>query len=262
MNAAEYRRVFDLVLDDDGVLERLEHLRAGARGTGEAQPIDVIARIVDRIPADQMGDAKTLLSLTKQVLDAMSAGGAAGGRARLDDEESMSRFLVAASQKLFARETEATLRSADAPKASERNGGRARDDEITDDPAAFRAELEALPDEPLDAVAIEGAPEQLGVYLHYLVHLDSDEQARGLRARLRAFLGTREPALLDVLEEYLELLRPGTTGPVRHEAARRLQAVIPGARRVELVGAGHLAALDEPAGYAREVLAFCGSLPP
>jgi pimeloyl-ACP methyl ester carboxylesterase len=51
-------------------------------------------------------------------------------------------------------------------------------------------------------------------------------------------------------------------GPVRHEAARRLQAVIPGARRVELVGAGHLAALDEPAGYAREVLAFCGSLPP
>lgn len=47
----------------------------------------------------------------------------------------------------------------------------------------------------------------------------------------------------------------------RLDAGRALCAVIPGARRVELADAGHLSLLDDPAGYAAAVGAFCRELP-
>jgi len=58
------------------------------------------------------------------------------------------------------------------------------------------------------------------------------------------------------------LLNGSLDSPARHEAARELQAAISDAQRVELPGAGHLAALDDPPGYARIVTAFCRDLPP
>jgi 3-oxoadipate enol-lactonase len=45
--------------------------------------------------------------------------------------------------------------------------------------------------------------------------------------------------------------------PARLAAGARLAATIPGARQVQLPGAGHLAALDDPARYAQIVAAFC-----
>lgn len=48
----------------------------------------------------------------------------------------------------------------------------------------------------------------------------------------------------------------------RHQAGRRLQVTIPGAQRVQLPGAGHLALLDDPAGYVQAVTAFCSGLSP
>jgi 3-oxoadipate enol-lactonase len=47
----------------------------------------------------------------------------------------------------------------------------------------------------------------------------------------------------------------------RRESGRTLQAAIPGAQRVMLAGAGHLAALDDPPAYADAVYAFCSVLP-
>jgi pimeloyl-ACP methyl ester carboxylesterase len=47
----------------------------------------------------------------------------------------------------------------------------------------------------------------------------------------------------------------------RLDAGRTLCRAIPGARRVELKDAGHLALLDDPAGYAAAVHAFCRGLP-
>jgi pimeloyl-ACP methyl ester carboxylesterase len=47
----------------------------------------------------------------------------------------------------------------------------------------------------------------------------------------------------------------------RREAGQRLQAAIPGARRVELPGTGHLALLDCPAAYVQAVTEFCVGLP-
>ncbi|HMA12708.1 MAG TPA: alpha/beta hydrolase [Steroidobacteraceae bacterium] len=47
----------------------------------------------------------------------------------------------------------------------------------------------------------------------------------------------------------------------RREAGRRLAAIIPGASRVELPNAGHLALLDDPAAYAAAVASFLDGLP-
>jgi 3-oxoadipate enol-lactonase len=58
------------------------------------------------------------------------------------------------------------------------------------------------------------------------------------------------------------LLNGSLDSPARHQAALGLQAAIPGARRTVLPGAGHLAALDDPPGYAAIVNAFCQGLPP
>lgn len=47
----------------------------------------------------------------------------------------------------------------------------------------------------------------------------------------------------------------------RKDAARALGTEIPGARRTELHHGGHLALLDDPAGYCAAVSAFCRELP-
>ena len=58
------------------------------------------------------------------------------------------------------------------------------------------------------------------------------------------------------------ILNGSLDSAARCETGRTLQAAIPGAQHRELAGAGHLAALDDPAGYARVVSAFCLALPP
>jgi pimeloyl-ACP methyl ester carboxylesterase len=58
------------------------------------------------------------------------------------------------------------------------------------------------------------------------------------------------------------ILNGSLDSAARLAAGRKLQTVIAGARRQELPGAGHLAALDDPAAYAAAVAAFCRALPP
>jgi len=58
------------------------------------------------------------------------------------------------------------------------------------------------------------------------------------------------------------ILNGSHDSPARLEAGHSLQASISGARQVGLPGAGHLALLDDPAGYVAAVGAFCDALPP
>jgi 3-oxoadipate enol-lactonase len=51
-------------------------------------------------------------------------------------------------------------------------------------------------------------------------------------------------------------------GTERQGAGSKLQAVIPGAQRVELPDAAHLALLDNPTAYARAISEFCAKLGP
>jgi pimeloyl-ACP methyl ester carboxylesterase len=57
------------------------------------------------------------------------------------------------------------------------------------------------------------------------------------------------------------ILNGSLDSAARREAGRRLAASIPDARRIELPGAGHLALLDAPAGYAAALTGFCATLP-
>lgn len=57
------------------------------------------------------------------------------------------------------------------------------------------------------------------------------------------------------------VLNGALDSPARRAAGRELKDAIPGARQLELAGAGHLAALDDPAGYAVAVTSFCRDLP-
>ena len=57
------------------------------------------------------------------------------------------------------------------------------------------------------------------------------------------------------------LINGALDSAARREAGRDLEATIPGARHIELAGAGHLAALDDPLAYARAVASFCAGLP-
>src|SRR5690606_21276089 len=57
------------------------------------------------------------------------------------------------------------------------------------------------------------------------------------------------------------ILNGGLDSPERLQAASALQLAMPQARCVQLPGAGHLALLDDPPGYAREVIAFGRQLP-
>ncbi len=57
------------------------------------------------------------------------------------------------------------------------------------------------------------------------------------------------------------VLNGGHDSPARLAAGRSLQAAVPGASRIELAAAGHLAALDDPQGYAAAVGHFCRNLP-
>lgn len=70
------------------------------------------------------------------------------------------------------------------------------------------------------------------------------------------------PPQFAALDVPVLLLNGAQDSQERREASRRLQAGMRHARRVELQGAGHLALLDDTAGYAERLQAFVAGLPP
>ena len=107
---------------------------------------------------------------------------------------------------------------------------------------------------------------------HPLMHLRTDSaQARTLLASVVArYRGldllqpeshAPAPDLTTIAVPTL-VLNGGHDSPARLAAGRSLQAAIPGASRAEIAAAGHLAALDDPAGYAAAISTFCDVLPP
>lgn len=143
---------------------------------------------------------------------------------------------------------------------------------LLDGAPVLDAELE-LPFAEYRRMLDSGGPAALhaGILHHPLMRLrTADAAARDLLAlmvmRYRAVdLQQQVPRAtapdLGAIDVPTLIMNGSFDGPVRHEAGRRLQAAIPGARRLDLPGAGHLAALDDPAGYAAAILDFCRTLP-
>jgi 3-oxoadipate enol-lactonase len=116
-------------------------------------------------------------------------------------------------------------------------------------PAALQADILRHPLLRLTTTDTAAHDLLAGILMHY----------RGLDL-LTSVKRSRAPDLGAITAPTL-LLNGELDSPVRREAGRGLQAAIRGARRIELPGAGHLAALDDPPAYARAVSAFCSGLP-
>lgn len=106
---------------------------------------------------------------------------------------------------------------------------------------------------------------------HPLMQLQAgdDEASRALLQRcVRSYRGADldggwqpvAPPALDAIRQPTLVMSGLNDGPQRHEAATQLQGAIRGAGAVRIEGAGHLAALDRPADWARVVLDFNASL--
>ena len=137
--------------------------------------------------------------------------------------------------------------------------------------------LEAEPELPLEELRrlLQSAGRtalQAAIRAHPLMQLARDDQAN--RRLLDAILARYQG--LDLLHSSGAVPQADVTAIVtptlllhgsddtagRRQAAAALQSAMPQARRVELPGAGHLALLDDPAGYARAVIDFHRGLPP
>lgn len=137
--------------------------------------------------------------------------------------------------------------------------------------------LDAEPELPLDEYRRQletrgTAALQAGILQHPLMQLQTDDPA-GRRVLADLVTRYRGQDLLHpvprartvdpgAITQPVLILNGTLDSPARREAGRRLQQAIPGAQRVALPGAGHLAQLDDPAGYAAAVAAFCRDLPP
>ncbi len=128
--------------------------------------------------------------------------------------------------------------------------------------AAYRHELESA----------GPAAMQAQVLRHPLMQLATGDAAAhallaGIVARYRGNdlqqpIARRRAPELGAIASPVLILNGQLDSPARLAAGRGLQAAIPGAQRVELRNAGHLAALDDPAGYAAAIATFCRGLPP
>jgi len=138
--------------------------------------------------------------------------------------------------------------------------------------------LEAESDLPLiryrNLLETQGlAAMQADIGLHPLMQLQTTEtSAHHLLAKVAARYAGHDllqpvahrsnPPRLGAIVAPTLILNGAKDSAARRDAAHLLQAAIPDARNVELSCAGHLALLDDPAGYAQAISAFCGPLPP
>lgn len=137
--------------------------------------------------------------------------------------------------------------------------------------------LDSEPELPMDRyrqlLGNEGAQAlRMEIAAHPLMRLQGNDPAarallRGMLARYRGLdllhpVGRAAAPDLAAIRTPTLVLGGGHDSPARQEAGRSLCAAIPGARREQLPGTGHLALLDDPQAYARTVTRFCHSLPP
>ncbi|MEM7203189.1 MAG: hypothetical protein AAF628_23205 [Planctomycetota bacterium] len=207
----------------DSVMERMGQLAdvlgSVGEGGGEGQRgVDLLARLVELMPAEALSDRSVLLAQTEVILDRLIAEvGDIGDLAALPDA-SLNQLVMSVGRKLFYRNS-APLDNDDNRVNDAMMSGHAGDDAITDDVAELLRELGELPplDDPYAALDdAELADEQLAVYLHYLARLSDPASHRGLYPRIEPLLDQPCYNVLPVLNAELaaELEAGGRPGPI------------------------------------------------
>jgi hypothetical protein len=211
---AETRNFVLGVLRHPKVARRVARLQeAGGAKDDEAASLratDLLRRIMEDVPAEALESREALIASVCAVLDRL--GEAAPGRPaphRRPEGRAFAALLQRASLTHFARKGPGLERlKVDAREHLDPSpaGGRARDDEISDDVAALVREVRGLPSTlayDLRRGDADSQAEQVAALLHYLVHLEHPEDLRGLHPALGRLLVRPDAASLAVLREHL-----------------------------------------------------------
>lgn len=211
----------DHLAQDPGVRERMQALEErlrGAREPGdELTELDVLARLVELLPADAFSDERRVRDWATSILDALLAvpgtGDGDGSRAGPMEADAvdarLARLVRLSTQRFFARAAPRVLElgagEVDSDEAVARR--RARDEEITDDLSAFLAEIRGLPPLPAADLSreLESRVEQLAVWLfHFATRGDDEGLVERLCPGLRRLLADPDAERLAILAKYLE----------------------------------------------------------
>jgi hypothetical protein len=179
--------------------------------------IELLGLLVDALPAEALNDPTVAVERTLLLLDEIHREGGADDR--------LGEAILNAGMRLFGRhlpqlDTDQPVRPIPAGVR-----GHDRDDAISDNLDELLAEIGTLPapsKSDLHFKHMERTDEQLGVFLHYLVTLESEEQAEAVHtplARLLRQAGEKEDP---VLASYLEPLRDDAPRPASALHRRRV----------------------------------------
>jgi hypothetical protein len=215
--------------------------------------IDIIAEIVDVLPAEGLHDFATAVEMTERILSAMEGELVRGptGAARGEESAAFRRLVFVISRSHFntieahqqPRAIPSEAKEGSKPPAVQEFHLRARDAEILDDLGALLSEIERLGPASTritDDQDVSDPAEELGVYLHYLVTHDDPTKFPTLASGIGRLLEPAGEAGTVILRRYLE-------------ASRELDA------RVHGLHLGRVATWLRKNGY-KEYLEKCGLL--
>jgi hypothetical protein len=221
---------------DERVRERIDGLLGSLKTESEGEPAagprgptvkaaELLTQLVHSLPAEATHREEDLIKLTVDLLDALqvemgrdqrTAAGDAWGT-QLENSP-VAQALANVCRRLFAREGLASEELAQKSiEGSERPSaiapwmrGHPLDERISDDVELLIKEVEALPPPEKLGPRLAGEldpGEQLGVWLHYLTTLDSDEEASRTQPHAAAVLRAHPASVREVLALYLRPLR-------------------------------------------------------
>ncbi|MEM7307000.1 MAG: hypothetical protein AAF682_10040 [Planctomycetota bacterium] len=224
----------DYLLSDTDVIDHLHSIEdVAAQGVdkddGLVSSSELVAQIVEVLPVEAFEDVSKALKLTVEVLSRIAGRGQAlpADVAAFVDDKEIDLLLEKIGRRFFVRNSEGDLAEqiAERQRANEVPAalrGHAGDDAIQDDLVAFMQEFKKLPQDKVRLVTKEDVDvpaEQLGAYLHYLTHLESEEEAARLHGPLNKLLGRLQRTELSAVMPYL---RPEGAGDSYERIHRRL----------------------------------------
>lgn len=249
----------ELLAGSDAICGRVQQLQEAIASTEAKGPdpkpghrrMDLVGRIVKLMPAEALRDFQRVIEVTTGMLDSLlerlSSRTTRQTNEQLFDNVLLERLMFITSRIAFGRKgpsarelAQKVSESGDAdPEEEEESAAKpaarsrhASDDAITDDLDEFLEELESyrVPDGSSDLLSdVEVPSEQLGVYLHYLVHLEDARVGPRLHPVLARLLRSPGADELEVLAQYLQWRRSSRASVEGHPD-----------RLVEFLRAAHL----------------------
>jgi hypothetical protein len=204
-----------------GTIDRFQSRLVSAAGAStQFGTIDIIAEIVDVLPAEGLHDFATAVEMTERILSALEGELVRGptGAARREENAAFRRLVFLISRSHFntieasqqPRTVPSEVKDQPKPTPVQEFHLHARDAEILDDLGALLSEVERL-GPASSGIAneheVSDPAEELGVYLHYLVTHDDPSKFPTLSAGIGRLLEPSGEAGTVILRRYLEASR-------------------------------------------------------